>query len=84
LRRSEPKRVFILLYFNETDSSSSIQKATSGLSGLTHLDLSNDNITGVFPTALYRCRSLQYLDLSYKTTSKGSSRMTSAMASGQT
>jgi Leucine-rich repeat (LRR) protein len=36
----------------------------AALSSLAHLDLSNNSITGTFPTTLYRCCSLHYLDLS--------------------
>jgi len=32
-------------------------------SGLTYLDLSNNSISGMFPTALYRCASIEYLNL---------------------
>ncbi|RLM91189.1 Leucine-rich repeat receptor-like protein kinase PXL2 [Panicum miliaceum] len=38
--------------------------AVGGLAGLTHLDVSNNSITGVFPAAMYRCSALQYLDVS--------------------
>nr|CAB3478254.1 unnamed protein product [Digitaria exilis] len=38
--------------------------AIGNLSGLTHLDVSNNSIAGAFPTAIYRCTSLRYLDLS--------------------
>ncbi|PUZ54853.1 hypothetical protein GQ55_5G164600 [Panicum hallii var. hallii] len=38
--------------------------AVCGLAGLTHLDVSNNSITGVFPAALYRCSALRYLDVS--------------------
>ncbi|CAO2189734.1 unnamed protein product [Urochloa humidicola] len=42
-----------------------IPDAVGGLSSLTHLDVSNNSITaGVFPTALYHCRSLRYINLS--------------------
>ncbi|CAL4954629.1 unnamed protein product [Urochloa decumbens] len=39
--------------------------AVGNLSGLTYLDVTNNNITGAFPkAALYRCASLQHLSLS--------------------
>ncbi|GJN04808.1 hypothetical protein PR202_ga22383 [Eleusine coracana subsp. coracana] len=37
----------------------------ASLSGLRHIDVFNNTIADVFPTLLYRCRSLQYLNLSY-------------------
>ncbi|KAL9151489.1 hypothetical protein ABFS82_11G054500 [Erythranthe guttata] len=35
------------------------------LENLTHIDLQWNEITGIFPTALYNCTNLEYLDLSY-------------------
>jgi hypothetical protein len=42
-----------------------IPDAVGGLSALAHLDLSGNSIIGMFQTALYRCGSLRYLNLSY-------------------
>ncbi|XP_039814984.1 leucine-rich repeat receptor-like serine/threonine-protein kinase RGI4 [Panicum virgatum] len=51
------------LYLDNLNITGPIVDAVGGLSSLEHLHLSN-NISGVLPTALYRCRSLRFLDLS--------------------
>jgi kinase len=52
------------LFLASNNISGPFPDAVGSLFGLTHLDISNNYITDTFPTSLYRCGSLHYLDLS--------------------